>query len=129
MSVKWHMGKSCSFLEIWISLRVKCTAALSFKWRNASLFPDCVLHTNCGSNRNPLLAGFRFDVPQCPVCHILSIFFSFVRTKEEPEIKARHSAMALPYSCISLPSLISRLSVQDTQPQTRGLTEGLGTRL
>ena len=36
------LKKCCSFLEIWTSLSVKCTAVLSFKWRNASLFPDCV---------------------------------------------------------------------------------------
>ena len=36
--------KQCSsFFEIWMFLSVMCTAVLSFKWRNASLFPDCVV--------------------------------------------------------------------------------------
>ena len=83
------LKKCCSFLEIWTSLSVKCTAVLSFKWRNASLFPDCVVSNESNSEETLCwLAGLLlFNFPQCSVCHILSIF---VQTKEEPEIKARH---------------------------------------
>ena len=35
------LKKCCYFLEIWTSLSVKCTAVLSFKWRNAYIVMQC----------------------------------------------------------------------------------------
>ena len=52
------LKKCCSFLEIWTSLSVKCTAVLSFKWRNASLFPDCVVSNE--SNREETLCWLAY---------------------------------------------------------------------
>ena len=64
------LKKCCSFLEIWTSLSVKCTAVLSFKWRNASLFPDCVVSNESNSEETLCWLAYyclMFHSVQCAV--------------------------------------------------------------
>ena len=117
------LKKCCSFLEIWTSLSVKCTAVLSFKWRNASLFPDCVLHA---SNSKETLCWLAYDCLM--FCTVQCATFSVSLYKLKRSLRSRLDTPL--WLChTSLPSLIPRLSVQDAQPQTGGLTDGLGMRL